>query len=115
MTRMNLAKPIGVGKLTELAEALQSVPVEVASAITSHGPRAANTLTSRLQSIFPRLAGRLVVTFTEETSSYSITILGSGAMESISNEVQQIAIGEIVKLNEEIGENITELITRSMR
>tara|TARA_Y100001949_G_scaffold84443_1_gene71340 strand:- start:98 stop:445 length:348 start_codon:yes stop_codon:yes gene_type:complete len=115
MSRMNLVRPIGIGKLSELKEALQSVPVEIATAITSHGPRTAKTLTSRLQSTFPRLAGRLVVTFQEETSSYSITILGSGAMESISSEVQQIAIGEIVKLNEEIGENITELITRSMR
>ena len=115
MSRMNLAKPVGFGKLSELQAALQSVPVEIATAITSHGPRTASTLTSRLQSIFPRLAGRLVVMFQEETSSYSITILGSGAMESISSEVQQIAIGEIVKLNEEIGENITELITRSMR
>ena len=114
MTRMNLAKPTGFDKLQNLSEALQTVPVETADAITSHGPRSASKINSRLQQIFPRLSGRLLVTFQEETSSYNISVLGGGAMDSISGEVQQVVISEIDNLNEEIGENIRDLILRSL-
>jgi hypothetical protein len=114
MSRMNLARPTGFDKLKSLKDALQSVPVEIASSIASHGPDAANKINSRLQQIFPRLSGRLVVTFKEETSSYNISVLGGGAMDSISGEVNQVVIGEIEKLNEEIAENIRELVLRGM-
>ena len=114
MTRMNLARPIGFDKLKDLSEALQTVPVETADAITSHGPRSASKINSRLQQVFPRLSGRLVVTFQEETSSYKISVLGGGAMDSISSEVQQVVLMEINNLNEEIGYNIRDLVLRGM-
>jgi hypothetical protein len=88
--------------------------VETADAITTHGPRAANKINSRLQQVFPRLSGRLIVTFQEDTSSYNISVLGGGAMDSISSEVQQIVISEIDNINEEIGANIRDLILRGM-
>jgi hypothetical protein len=111
---MNLARPTGFDKLKNLKDAIQSVPVEVADSITSHGPDTANRINSNLQQIFPRLSGRLIVTFQEEVSSYNISVLGGGAMDSISGEVQQVVVGEIEKLNEEIANNIRDLVLRGM-